>query len=232
MNSGIAATLRTHDATLFVKGIPTDHPQARHQELEAAINPHLPAASPRLLWRVQTEGWDLLGYERIEGHHADYTPGSLDLPLITDALVELQHTPCPDLPIKRAEQRWSHYASPDCVEQLAGDTLLHTDFAWDNILITDRAHIIDWAWPTRGAAWIDPAVLILRLMNAGHSAPAADARARQIPSWQAAPRPAVRAFSEANARLWDEIARSDPQPWKKSMARHAHDWLTYWSARP
>ncbi|MFE9645334.1 aminoglycoside phosphotransferase [Streptomyces sp. NPDC006365] len=232
MNSGIAATLHTTDATLFVKGIPTDHAQARHQELEAAINPHLPNASPRLLWRVQTGGWDLLGYERIEGRHADYTPGSLDLPLVADALVELQQTPCPDLPIKKAEQRWSSYAGPAGVEQLAGDTLLHTDFAWDNILITDRAHIIDWAWPTLGAAWIDPAVFILRLMDAGHTAPDADACARQIPSWRTARRDAVTAFSEANARLWDEIANEDPQTWKKGMARHAHDWVTYWRARP
>lgn len=228
MNSGIAATVRTADALLFVKGIPTDHPQARHQELEAAINPHLPPASPRILWRVQTGGWDLLGYERIAGRHADYAPSSPDLPLVTDALTELQRTRCPDLPIKRAEQRWSSYAGPAGVNQLAGDTLLHTDYAPDNILITDRAHIIDWAWPTLGAAWIDPAVLALRLMDAGHSAHSADKCAHQIPSWQTAPHDDVAAFSVANARLWDEIARSDPQPWKKSMARHAHDWLTYW----
>ncbi|MFF5582736.1 phosphotransferase family protein [Streptomyces hygroscopicus] len=232
MNSGIAATLRTPAATLFVKGIPADHPQARHQAFEAAINPHLPTASPRLLWRVQEGGWDLLGYERIEGRHADYSPGSPDLPLVTRALAELQQTPCPDLSIKRADQRWSRYTDPGAVGQLAGDTLLHTDFAPDNVLIADRAHIIDWAWPTLGAAWIDPAVLVLRLLDAGHTAPGADAVARQVPSWEAAPRGAVAAFSEANARLWDEIARSDPQPWKKNMARHAHDWLTYWRTRP
>ncbi|MFC8199960.1 aminoglycoside phosphotransferase [Streptomyces sp. NPDC057298] len=231
MNSGIAATLRTTDATLFVKGIPTDHPQARHQELEAAINPHLPAASPRLLWRVQTGGWDLLGYECIKGRHADYALGSPDLPLVAQALAELQQTSFADLPIKRAEQRWSNYSGPHGVELLAGETLLHTDFAPDNVLITDRAHIIDWAWPTLGAAWIDPAVLILRLMDASHTAPDADACARQIPSWRAAPHDAVAAFSEANARLWDEIANQDPQAWKKGMARHAHDWVTYWRTR-
>ncbi|WP_268240558.1 hypothetical protein [Streptomyces albiflavescens] len=39
------------------------------------------------------------------------------------------------------------------------------------------------------------------------------------------------AFSEANARTWDEIARNDPQDWKKNMARLAHDWVTYWRAQ-
>jgi hypothetical protein len=101
------------------------------------------------------------------------------------------------------------------------------------MLMTDRAHLIDWAWPTRGAAWIDPAVLILRLMEAGHTAPAADAWAReQFPSWASAPDESVAVFSEANARTWDEIARNDPQAWKKNMARLAQDWVTYWRAQP
>lgn len=231
-NSGIAATVHTADSVLFVKGVPVDHPQARTQQREAEINPYLPASCPRLLWHVQAAGWDLIGYERIVGRHADYAPGSPDLPLVARALVDLQNTPCPPIELKLAEQRWSGYAGPAGVEQLAGDTLLHTDLAPHNMLMTDRAHLIDWAWPTRGAAWIDPAVLILRLMESGHTAEAADAWARgQFPSWAAAPHASISAFSEANARTWDEIARHDPQDWKKHMGRLAHDWMTYWRTR-
>ncbi|MFD8967474.1 aminoglycoside phosphotransferase [Streptomyces sp. NPDC059568] len=227
-NSGIAATVRTADSALFVKGVPIDHPQVRTQQREAAINPYLPASCPRLLWHVQAAGWDLIGYERVLGRHADYAPGSPDLPLVARALAELQNTPCPDIELKRAEDRWSGYAGPADVEQFVGDTLLHTDLAPHNMLVTDRAHLIDWAWPTRGAAWIDPAVLILRLMEAGHTAPAADSWAREhISSWATAPPMSVMAFSKANARTWDEIARNDPQTWKKNMARLAHDWVTY-----
>ncbi|WP_210591130.1 aminoglycoside phosphotransferase [Streptomyces sp. GESEQ-35] len=228
-NSGIAATIQTTDGTLFVKGVPTDHPQARTQQREAVINPYLPPSCPRLLWRVQAAGWDLIGYEHLIGRHADYTPGSPDLPFVARALIELQNTPCPGIVLKRAEDRWSGYAGPAGVEQLAGDTLLHTDLAPHNMLVTDRAHLIDWAWPTRGAAWIDPAVLILRLMEAGHTPEAADAWAHgQFPSWAAAPHASVAAFSEANACTWDEVARNDPQDWKKHMGRLAHDWVTYW----
>jgi hypothetical protein len=232
-NSGIAVTAHTAGPTQFVKGIPLDHPQARTQQREAAVNPYLPPSSPRLLWRVQTAGWDLLGYEYLVGRHADYSPGSGDLPLLAHALTELQNTPCPDLDaLKIAEDRWSTYAGPNGVEQLTGDTLLHTDLAPHNLLINDRAHLIDWAWPTRGAAWIDPAVLILRLMEAGHTAKAADSWAREhVPSWAAAPHASVAAFSEANARVWDEIARHDSEDWKKHMGRNAHDWVTYWLSR-
>ncbi|GHE32074.1 aminoglycoside phosphotransferase [Streptomyces capitiformicae] len=226
-NSGIAATVHTADSVLFVKGTPIG--QARMQRREAAINPYLPPSCPQLLWHVQASGWDLIGYERIVGHHADYAPDSRDLPLVADAVVELQNTPCPDIDLKRAEDRWSGYADPAGVEQLAGNRLLHTDLAPHNLLVTDRAHLIDWAWPTRGAAWIDPAVLILRLMEAGHTASAADAWARaQFSSWAAASHASVAAFAEANARCWDEIARNDPQDWKKHMGRLAHDWVTYW----
>lgn len=229
-NSSIAATVHTADSVLFVKGAPIN--QARMQQREATINPYLPPSCPRLLWHVQAAGWDLIGYERIVGRHADYAPDSPDLPLVAGALVELQNTPCPDIDLKRAEDRWSGYAGPAGVEQLAGNTLLHTDLAPHNMLVTDRAHLIDWAWPTRGAAWIDPAVLILRLMEAGHPASTADAWARaQFPSWAAAPHASVAAFSEANARCWDEIARNDPQDWKKHMGLLAHDWVTYWRAQ-
>ncbi|MFE1854121.1 aminoglycoside phosphotransferase [Streptomyces sp. NPDC059489] len=232
VNSGIAATVTTATATLFVKGVPAGHPQVRTQRREAAINPYLPAASPRMLWHVQAGGWDLIGYQRLTGRHADYTPGSPDLPLVAHAVNELQDTPCPDIELKRAEQRWASYAGSSDASTLAGNTLLHTDLAPHNVLVNDRAHIIDWAWPTRGAAWIDPAVLILRLMEAGHTARAADEWAcEHIPSWQPAPHLDVLAFSRANAAAWDEIARNDPQGWKKEMSRHAHDWVTFWSDR-
>ncbi|MDX6354092.1 MAG: hypothetical protein QOF98_995 [Streptomyces sp.] len=228
-NSGIAATIHTAGGTLFVKGLPSEHPQARTQQREADVGPHLPASSPRLLWRVRAAGWDLIGYQHLVGRHADYSPGSPDLPLVAAALVELQSTPCPGAELKRAEQRWAAYAGPAGTGCLAGDTLLHTDLAPHNVLIsTDRAHLIDWAWPTRGAAWIDPAVLVLRLMEAGHSAPQADTWAREhFASWAGAPPTAVAAFSEANAGLWDEIARNDGQDWKKGMARQANDWVSY-----
>lgn len=233
VNSGIAARLHTAGPTVFVKGVPADHPQARTQQREADVSPFLPEACPRLLWRVEAAGWDLLGYEYLDGRHADYTPGSPDLALVAGAVVELQRVELPtDAPVKDAAQRWAAYAGGEDTSPLAGATLLHTDLAPHNVLVTDRAHLIDWAWPTRGAAWIDPAVLILRLMEAGHSAAEADAWAHRLPSWAGAPRAGVQLFSDANARTWGEIAGADPQPWKRRMHELALAWVGYWREVP
>ena len=72
--------------------------------------------------------------------------------------------------LKRAEQRWSTYVGSD-VALLSGQTLLHTDYNPYNVLVdADTARLVDWAWPTLGAAFIDPCCLIVHLMMAGHTA--------------------------------------------------------------
>ncbi|WP_344387182.1 aminoglycoside phosphotransferase [Streptomyces vastus] len=228
MNSGIAAYLDTDSGPVFVKGIPADHPQAPAQQREAAINPYLPRACPRLFWHLETGGWDLLGYEVLAGRHADYSPGSPDLPLVADALAELQEVTAPaGVAIKAAEQRWAACAPPGTAGLFAGDTLLHTDFAPDNVLIAERAHLIDWAWPTRGAAWIDPAVLILRLVDGGHAVEEAEAFAQTFPSWRAADPAAKAAFGIANRALWAEIAQGEATEWKRGMAQRAEELAAF-----
>ncbi|MGW0462070.1 hypothetical protein [Streptomyces tendae] len=96
----------------------------------------------------------------------------------------------------------------------------------------DRAHIIDWAWPTRGAAWIDPAILILRLLEAGHTLVEADAFACRFSSWRTAPAEAKEVFAAANAAAWQEIARAEAAPWKASMAGHAVAFNAHLHATP
>ncbi|WP_371777725.1 aminoglycoside phosphotransferase [Streptomyces sp. NBC_01438] len=223
MNSGIASVLETESGSVFVKGIPADHPQVGAQGREAAIAPHLPASCPRLYWHLELDGWSLLGYEVVDGRHADYTPGSPDLPLVEAALTELQEIKAPaDIEIKNAMDRWTEYAPPGTSYYFGGDALLHTDFAPDNVLIVgEQARLVDWAWPTRGAAWIDPGTLALRLMEAGHPAESAVGFAGRFPSWQAAEPEALAAFGAATAALWREIGAEDGTPWKRTMLEQA-----------
>lgn len=229
INSAVAATLDTATGRVFVKGIPHQHPQVRTQRREAAINPHVAGVAPQLLWTVDTAGWSLLGYEHVPGRHADYAPGSADLPLVADAVRRLHRIPCPDIPLKRLSDRFAEFAG-DRVDPalLIGDDLLHTDWAPDNVLINDRAHVIDWAWPTRGPAWADVAALVVRLIEAGHTAADADSWARrEFPTWATAPPVAMRCFAEAKVRLWDQIIAADPAPWKMTMSEAARAWVGY-----
>ncbi|MEE1805322.1 hypothetical protein [Streptomyces sp. BE133] len=113
-------------------------------------------------------------------------------------------------------------AAPIGLQYFRGETLLHTDFAPDNVLIVgERARLIDWAWPTRGAAWIDPGALALRLMDAGQPAEAAVAFAGRFPSWRDAEPEALEAFGAATAALWQEIAEGDRARWKRGIAEQA-----------
>lgn len=175
---------------------------------------------------METDGWSLLGYEAIDGRHADYSPGSADLPLVAAALTELQGITAPaNIEIKDAADRWAPYAPPDTLRHFAGDALLHTDFAPDNVLITQgRARLVDWAWPTRGAARIDPGALALRLMDAGHSAEQAIAFAGCFPSWRDAAPEALAAFGAATATLWREIAEQHSDEWKQGWLSTRQSW--------
>jgi hypothetical protein len=230
-NSAVATTLDTHHGRVFVKGLRTDHRGVVTQQREAAINPHVRAVSPGLLWRIEIGGWDLLCFEHVDGRGADYTPGSPDLAHLVSTMRRLAELPCPDLPgvyLRRAEQRWAeviHHPAARAV--LAGDTILHTDYNPANILITrdGSAEIIDWAWPTRGAAWIDPACLIPRLIASGHSPASAEEVARQCPAWADTDPAAIDLFASALTTLWDDIALDKSgEPWKQALAVSARQW--------
>ena len=233
LNSHLAAVLDTIDGPLFVKGVRTDHPGVVRQHREAMINPYVLSLAPPLRWQAEGAGWNLLAFAYIPGaRHADYSPGSADLSAVVKVINRLQGIPCPDLPVKHAEQRWAAYVDDTDLELLTGATLLHTDFNPLNVLMTaDGEWVIDWAWPTRGAAFIDPACFLLRLMLGGHTAAQAEAWAQQCTSWRKTPDKAINVFAIACARLYDEIAREDPQPWKKHFAAVAHDWAEYRSEK-
>jgi hypothetical protein len=230
MNCELAAILETESGLLFLKGLPEDHRGAARQDREALINPYVQPLSPRLVWQEKAAGWNLLAFECVDGaRHADYSPGSPDLPRVMAAMDHLGSLPCPDLPLKRAEQRWSGYPrDPADAGRFAGGRLLHTDFNPMNILIPPaRTWIVDRAWPTRGAGFIDPACFLLRLMEAGHDAEGAEEQAARSRAWNQADPGDIDLFAAASARLWKEIADENPAPCTHALSAAAEQWARY-----
>ena len=103
--------------------------------------------------------------------------------------------------LAQARQRWAAYVDRKAdLDLLDGDALLHTDFNPLNILLgPDRTWIIDWAWPTGGAAFIDAACFLIRAMAADHNASPAEVLAAQCPGWSQASPAAIDVFALASA---------------------------------
>lgn len=232
-NSPLAAVIDTDAGRTFVKGLPSDHRQAKTQLREAAAAPLVRGISPELLWSFDSGGWNVLGFEYIAGRAADYSPGSPDLDLIVGLMETLATVDVPDGhgPVKYADDRWKGYVSdPADAELLAGTALIHTDWMPDNVLVSDgRAWLIDWAWATLGAAWIDPACWLLRLMAHGHTVREAEAWAARLPAYAAADPRHVDAFARANVTMWGEIADSHGREndWTATMAHTARAWAAH-----
>jgi hypothetical protein len=227
-NSPLAAVLDTPDGPVFVKGLPADHRGAAAQTREAATAPYVAEVAPTLRWHLpDAAGWNVLAFEYVEGRHAGYAPGSPDVATVAELLTRVGEIDYPaDAPARDAQRAFASYLEdPDASGLLAGTTLLHTDYNPENVLIgSDGARLVDWAWPCRGAAWIDPCVLIVRLVAAGHTPEAAEKCVADVPAWRTAPAIGVGVFAAAGVRLWAEIAEQDPQPWKRDMAEAARAW--------
>ncbi|MDN3056161.1 aminoglycoside phosphotransferase [Streptomyces sp. SRF1] len=231
LNSEIAATLDTRAGRVFVKGLRCDHPRAWTQQRETVINPYVAPLAPRLLWSINDGEWHLLGFEHLDGRPADYSPGSDDLPLVAEAITVLSGVRAPaDVELKQIEQRLADYVDgPDDAALLHGGTVLHTDWTPDNVLIVDNvARVVDWAWPTRGAAWIDAACWVVWLVSTGHTPADAELWAAKTPEWSTASVLALDVFATAQRRLWAGIAADSPDvAWKRSLADAAQQWATY-----
>ncbi|MFD0384656.1 aminoglycoside phosphotransferase [Streptomyces stramineus] len=186
---------------MFVKGVPAGYERGRSaQSWEVALNPAVVGVSPRLLWRVEAAGWDLLGFEFVPGAHADLSPGSPDLPAVADVLTAAGGRRAP-AGVPPLTDRWSDLDEEDLV-LLAGDTLLHTDTNPHNLLVgAGRGWLVDWALPAAGPAWVDVAFTALRLMECGeHSPESALDWAHQFDCWAGVDPRALAALEGATRR--------------------------------
>ncbi len=228
LNASFVARLRTDWGFTFAKGTPAD--RAAAQRREAEINANVQPIGPRLLWQIDSLDWHILGFEHVDGRAVDLCPGSTDLAALADVLGQLAELEAPRNVCRRIEDRWANAAQRARVgtELLAGDRLLHTDLNPHNILVTDSGtRIVDWSWPTLGAAWIDTACAALWLIAEGHSPADAESWASTVSVWAAATPEAIDVFTATNAVLWGQIAAAEPRSWKRRLHKAATAWVTY-----
>ncbi|MFI9153034.1 protein kinase [Streptomyces sp. NPDC053367] len=136
----------------------------------------------------------------------------------------------PDDGSPHIEQRFAEYVdTPADAELLSGEALLHTDWHPDNVLIVSgAARLVDWAWPTRGAPWIDAACWVVWLVSAGHTVPDAEQWAATTSAWSSASRRALDVFASAQERLWVGIAAdASDVAWIQGLAAAARKWAAY-----
>lgn len=238
--------------SVFLKGIPADEPAARLYARERAANlvlaPGVPA--PRMLWSTDIGGWLLHVFEYVDGaRNADLSPGSPDLPGVLDALSRLGGPggALPNVSVnlqglqKAADWLlgrdlpgpwWDMYAEAlegFSLESLTGETLLHYDLHRGNLLIAGReTYVIDWSFACRGRAWIDAALLIPRLIEAGHSP--AQAEALVMTQWRTVPDDAVTGLGALWTMFREYKAMHGPEDgrgFRGRAARAGRAWITY-----
>ncbi|MEW2353956.1 phosphotransferase [Spirillospora sp. NPDC029432] len=231
-HADISGTVHADGGRLFIKAArkiapDRDGPEVRSLRWEAAINPHVTEYAPRLHWSVEAGGWLVLGFEHVEARHADYTPGSPDLDVLAKVIDGLQARRAPEvLEGKRVERRWEAFAD---VSALAGDTLLHADLNAANVLISDdgTVHVVDWTFTGRGAPFLEMALLIPWLMEAGHSPAAAEEWVSRFSAWTAADPDVITRFSRVFADKWQANHATNQAGWAAGLAARARRWADH-----
>lgn len=107
-----------------------------------------------------------------------------------------------------AERFWIHYAD--------GTTLLHADLGPDTMLLAERANgdvVIDWAYLHQGANWIDSALFLPHLIQAGHTPGQAEALMEaSVAPCAGAPSEAITFFAIALTGYWERSSRLPDPP--------------------
>jgi hypothetical protein len=207
------------------------------------------------------EGWVVLMFDELDAAHPalPWRPDELDR--VMAALSTLAETPAPAwLATDATAGDWiaSHWCTwgrlaaqpPDGLdawsrrhaERLAalesdiqqavdGDTLVHLDVRWDNVLVDDRtAWVVDWPWARRGAPWID-AVFFAPTVEMQGGPPAEDVLARHLRG-TIVDRDALLALQVATAGMLTEHALAPPPPglptlrtFQAAFAQAFRSWL-------
>ncbi|WP_046472448.1 aminoglycoside phosphotransferase family protein [Allosalinactinospora lopnorensis] len=238
---GIASIVETESTAVFVKAIPARSPAAASYRRELAVAAARPKSAPRLLW-VSDAGWITLVWEYVSGRHVDLARDAdeviaalvatgrcpVDLPPVTDedekvaVLLAAARRTVADPPSDLEHiDLYSRAITRVSEDDFAGGALVHADPAISNMIATtDGVRLVDWALAARGPAWLDSALLIAPMIEAGYSPAAAEAWAAQYPAWAHAPPRALDAIAVARFLFLAEKADNGPE-WLAEGRRRA-----------
>ncbi|RKN06525.1 hypothetical protein D7319_21830 [Streptomyces radicis] len=219
----------------FVKAM-RNRPGGRRDQMlrERDINPFVRSLAPALLWSAEDDEWIVLGFECVNGRETDFAPDSPDVPVVVDLINRVGELPLPEIAEDWTETRWDWWADRGAPALFRGNAFLHADINPSNFLIDDRrSWLVDWSWPTRGAAFIDPAMLVFQLIAAEHTPGNAEAWAAKCPAWTNADPEAIDAFVIAHTRMHRHRALRKPdQPWLGAMADATETWAAHRGLEP
>ena len=230
-SSDLTALVKCENGPIFVKAMRNRRGGRRASILrERLINPFVQPISPAVRWCAQDDEWIVLGFEVVDGRRSHFDPGSPDLSTIVELLDRIGGVDLPEVSRGWLETRWDRFASDETEAMMfRGNALLHGDINPSNLLIGDRrSWAVDWSWPTHGAAFIDPACLVVQLVAAGHSADSAESWAARCQAWAGAETKAVDAFAAATVRMHRAFAERNPDAlWRRAMTAAAQTWADH-----
>ncbi|RJQ89706.1 hypothetical protein D5S19_04355 [Amycolatopsis panacis] len=253
-NCNAALVLRGIGADVFVKGVRGVSPRMRWLRNESEAGGLAPGLAPATVFSADVdadEPWFVVGFEYVNGRPADLSPDSDDLATVSSTLAQLgafsggaaqplgKRWASADWWTKLAEEdatrvegwdideltEWCR-AVPELVD---GSALLHTDLHERQFMIDGDGpvRIVDWGRPASGAAWVDTAFLVIRLVAAGHTPEAAEKWASSVPSWFARTDKGVTAFACYVAGLWDYRAATAPFPGATRLSTAAREYARH-----
>ncbi|MFG1766908.1 phosphotransferase family protein [Micromonospora parva] len=217
-----AWTVRGPAGHIFVKAA-SGELSVRSLRYELAVTRAIDRHPPAVLWQFESDGWLVVGTEHLPGPHPDLSPGSTHLDLLLATLTALQETPAPGETwfTPAARLGFTHPA-------MDGETLIHSDLNPTNMIATPVGlRIVDWAWATKAAPWVELALLIPWLIGSGHSAHQAEQWLAQLPAWTATDHQVLDNFASKNATKWAAKSQQNTGRWVRDLAVWTGEWADH-----
>ncbi|WP_341273912.1 phosphotransferase family protein [Krasilnikovia cinnamomea] len=98
---------------------------------------------------------------------------------------------------------------------MAGGTFVHSDLNPANLIVTaDGLRIVDWAWATKAASWVELALLVQWLIGGGHDPEQAEDWLARFPAW-----------TQTDPEIMDEFAARNAAKWSAKSQQSPHEWV-------